>query len=87
MKPYSQDLKERVLADSYAGMPTKQVAAKYQVCPAWVRRLKQRRRGTGSIAPRAQRHGPLAPLLAASRWLRLGKGTVMGLGQLCITPL
>lgn len=31
--------------------------------------------------------GPLAPLLAASQWLHLGKGTVLGLGQLCITPL
>ena len=31
--------------------------------------------------------GPLAPLLAASRWLHLGKGTVMGLGQLQVLPL
>jgi hypothetical protein len=29
--------------------------------------------------------GPLAPLLAASVWLHVGKGTVMGLGQLQIT--
>ena len=29
--------------------------------------------------------GPLAALLAASSWLHLGKGTVMGLGQLQIT--
>ena len=29
--------------------------------------------------------GPLAALLAASTWLHLGKGTVMGLGQLRIT--
>ncbi len=59
MKPYSIDLRERVLADCDCGMPTKQVAEKYRVCPAWVRRLKQRRRETGSIAPKAQRHGPL----------------------------
>ncbi len=59
MKPYSLDLRERVLADCDAGMPTKQVAEKYRVCPAWVRRLKQRRRETGSIAPKVQRHGPL----------------------------
>lgn len=26
--------------------------------------------------------GPLAPLLAAARWLHLGKGTVMGMGQM-----
>jgi hypothetical protein len=28
--------------------------------------------------------GELAPLLAAARWLHLGKGTVMGLGQMAI---
>ena len=59
MRAYSIDLRERVLADSDLGMPTKGVAAKYRVCPAWVRRLKQRRRQTGSISPKAQRHGPL----------------------------
>ena len=30
--------------------------------------------------------GPLAPLLAAACWLHLGKGTVMGLGQLEVCP-
>ncbi len=30
--------------------------------------------------------GPLAPLLAAAQWLHLGKGTVMGLGQMRIEP-
>jgi len=40
------------------------VAAKYQVSRAWVHRLQQRRRETGSIAPRKQtRFRP--PLLAA----------------------
>ncbi|QDV33706.1 CRISPR system precrRNA processing endoribonuclease RAMP protein Cas6 [Tautonia plasticadhaerens] len=31
--------------------------------------------------------GPLAPLLAAAQWLHLGKGTVMGLGQVRILAL
>jgi hypothetical protein len=31
--------------------------------------------------------GPLEPLLAAATWLHLGKGTVLGLGQLGIRPL
>jgi hypothetical protein len=31
--------------------------------------------------------GPLSPLIAAAQWLHLGKGTVMGLGQLRIIPL
>ena len=57
MKAYSLDLRERVLADGDAGLSTDQVAAKYRVSSSWVRRLKQRRRETGSIAPKSQRHG------------------------------
>jgi transposase len=57
MKAYSLDLRERILADCDAGLPTEEVAAKYRVSSSWVRRLKQRRRETGSIAPKAQRHG------------------------------
>ena len=58
MKAYSLDLRERVLKDCDAGMATSAVAQKYAVSPAWVRRLKQRRRQTGRIAPTAQQHGP-----------------------------
>lgn len=60
MLAYSADLRRRVLADCDAGTATSKVAAKYSVSPAWVRRLKRRRRETGSIAPVAQRHGPKA---------------------------
>jgi transposase len=59
MKPYSTDLRQRALADCDLGMKTDAVAQKYTVSPAWVRRLKQRRRQTGETQPRAQRHGPL----------------------------
>jgi transposase len=52
MEAYSMDLRVRVLADSDAGMSTKGVAEKYRVCTSWVRRLKQRRRESGEIAPR-----------------------------------
>lgn len=52
MAAYSMDLRKRVLADSDAGLPTKQVAEKYGVSRTWVRSLKQRRRETGSIEPR-----------------------------------
>jgi transposase len=64
MRPYSMDLRERVLKDCDAGLGTQAVAAKYSVSPAWVRRLKQRRRETGSVAPRVATPGP-APALAA----------------------
>jgi len=59
MKPYSMDLRQRVLADCDAQMSTEAVAQKYSVSQSWVRRLKQRRREHGEVAPREQRHGPL----------------------------
>ena len=67
MRAYSMDLRERVLLESAAGLSAAAVAATYHVSASWVRRLKQRRRETGEIAQRAQRHGPrpvLAPNLA-----------------------
>jgi len=64
MAPYSMDLRTRVLRDWDAGMDADAVATKYQVSRAWVHRLQQRRRETGSIAPRKQtRFRP--PILAA----------------------
>ena len=57
MRAYSMDLRERVLLDSDAGMKAADVAAKYRVSGSWVRLLKQRRRDTGAVAPRVQRHG------------------------------
>lgn len=49
---YSQDLRDRVLLACDRGMPTKEVAEVFCVSPAWVRRLKQRRRQTGETTPR-----------------------------------
>ncbi len=50
--PYSQDLRDRVLAAYDRGMPTKQIAEVFDVSRAWARRLKQRRRETGETSPR-----------------------------------
>lgn len=59
MKAYSMDLRLRVVVACDEGMGTTEVAEMFSVCPAWVRRLKQRRRETGEIGPRQQaRHGP-----------------------------
>jgi transposase len=52
------DLRERILRDCDAGVGTQAVARKYSVCEAFVRRLKQRRRETGNVAPRSYRPGP-----------------------------
>ena len=57
MRAYSMDLRERALLDSDAGMKAADVAEKYRVSGSWVRLLKQRRRETGDVAPRVQRHG------------------------------
>jgi transposase len=54
MAPYSMDLRKRVVRAWDAGMDAESVAAKYEVSRAWVHRLVQRRRETGSIAPRKQ---------------------------------
>jgi transposase len=54
MAPYSMDLRKRVVRAWDAGMDAESVAAKYEVSRAWVHRLVQRRRETGSIAPRQQ---------------------------------
>ncbi len=54
MAPYSMDLRTRVLRDSDAGMPSKDLAAKYAVSRAWVDRVKQRRRERGEVEPRKQ---------------------------------
>ena len=57
MQAYSMDLRERALLDSDAGMKAADVAVQYRVSGSWVRLLKQRRRETGEVAPRVQRHG------------------------------
>jgi len=54
MAPYSMDLRTRVLQDCDAGLPPKEVAAKFRVSRSWVNRLVQRRRETGEIGPRRQ---------------------------------
>jgi len=56
MRPYSTDLRERVLAACDAGAKTKAVAKTFSVSPSWVRRLKQRRREGKPIAPASPRN-------------------------------
>jgi transposase len=50
--PYSQDLRDRVLAAYDRGMQTGPIATIFRVSPAWARRVKQRRRETGQTTPR-----------------------------------
>jgi transposase len=50
--PYSQDLRDRVLAACDRALPTKMIADLFSVSRAWVRRVKQRHREHGEVAPR-----------------------------------
>lgn len=53
-RAYSLDLRERVMADVDAGLPSQAVAEKYRVGVWWVHKLKRQRRETGGIAPKPQ---------------------------------
>lgn len=52
--PYSMDLRERVFQAWKASGDGEEVAATFGVSRAWVHRLAQRERDTGSLAPRKQ---------------------------------
>ena len=54
MAPYSMDLRERVARAWDATGEADEIAATFAVSRAWVHRLIQRRRETGSLAPRRQ---------------------------------
>lgn len=52
MRPYSMDLRKRVVAACDARDGSREtIAQRFGVSTAWIRRLLQRRRETGSIAP------------------------------------
>ncbi len=57
MHAYSLDLRTRILDDCDRGLTTRAVATKYSVSESWVRRLKQRRRDQGELAPRVPAAG------------------------------
>lgn len=50
--PYSQDLRDRVLAAYDRGMTTHDIAQTFLVSPAWARAVRQRRRQTGETSAR-----------------------------------
>ena len=71
MKAYSQDLRERVVRACDEGRGTRQqIADLFGVSTAWVRRLLQHRRQTGSFAARPHAGGP-PPKMTPDRCDRL----------------
>src|SRR5204862_3199700 len=67
MRAYSVDLRQRVLAACDDGLGTAEAAETFAVSASWVRRIKQRRREGGELAPRVRRRTGPAPILAAHR--------------------
>ncbi len=58
MKPYSMDLRERVVRACDAREGTRErIAERFGVSTSWIRRVFQRRRETGSIAALPQNAG------------------------------
>ncbi len=66
MEPYDAALRGAVLAACDRNEGTRAIASRFKVSEAWVRRLKQRRRETGEVAPERERHaspsGMLGPI-------------------------
>ena len=94
--PYSQDLRDRVLAAYGRGMKTKAIAQVFSVSPAWARRLKQRLREAGESSPRPMGgkrfekidRARLAELVeqqpdATLEELRIRLGAVCGISAVC----
>jgi transposase len=53
MEPYTAEIRGEVLAACDANEGTHDVAVRFKVSETWVRRIKQQRRETGQIAPKA----------------------------------
>jgi len=68
-KPYSDDLRERVVAAMQSGASCRSVAARFGVAPSSVVKWTQRAAQTGSVSP-AQMDGYRQPVLEPHRvWL------------------
>ena len=67
MKAYSDDLRERVAA-AYAvpGASSAQVATRFQVSAAFVRKVRRQQKQQGTTARRLQRRGPERRLLGSA---------------------
>jgi len=69
-KPYSQDLRERVLGAIDSGESAYEIAPIFNVSVSYIYKILGRRRTTGETTARHQRHGPLPKLAPYSELLR-----------------
>ena len=75
MKPYSKDLRLRVLAAVDGGTPREEVAKTFSVSVPTIKRWLRRRRETGGVEPKAIPGRPSLKGAALEEWLpkHLGK--------------
>ena len=69
MKPYSKDLRLKVLAAVDAGTPREQVAKTFSVSMPTIKRWLKRRRETGDVQPRAIPGRPSRKGVVLQSWL------------------
>ena len=69
MKPYSKDLRLRVLAAVDAGTPREEVARTFSVSMPTIKRWLKRRRETGDLQPRAIPGRPARKGAMLKEWL------------------
>jgi len=69
MKPYSKDLRLRVLSAVDAGMPREQVAQTFSVSMPTIKRWLRRGRETGDVEPRAIPGRPSRKGAMLKEWL------------------
>src|SRR5262245_24915570 len=70
MAAISMDLRVRIFEARQEGETTAEVAERFAVSPAFVRRLLQQQRETGSLAPPGGRRGPRPRLAGREQDLR-----------------
>jgi transposase len=61
-KPYSQDLRERVLGPIDNGENVYEIVPRFNLSVSYIYKILARRRTTGETTARPQRHGPLPKL-------------------------
>jgi transposase len=69
MKPYSKDLRLRVLSAVDAGTPREEVARTFSVSMPTIKRWLKRRRQTGDVEPRAIPGRPSSKGVMLKEWL------------------
>jgi transposase len=69
MKPYSKDLRSRVLAAVDSGTPREEVAKTFSVSMPTIKRWLKRRREAGDVEPRAIPGGPPKKGAMLREWL------------------